>query len=49
MSIGLAGLLPDEAPTDLLRRADRSLYTAKRAGGNRIEISPGPSDDASNP
>ncbi len=41
VSIGLAGLLPEETPTDLLRRADRSLYQAKRDGGNRIEISPG--------
>jgi len=41
VSIGLAGLLPEETATDLLRRADRSLYQAKRDGGNRIEISPG--------
>jgi diguanylate cyclase (GGDEF)-like protein len=41
VSIGLAGLLAEETPADLLRRSDRSLYQAKHGGGNRIDISSG--------
>jgi diguanylate cyclase (GGDEF)-like protein/PAS domain S-box-containing protein len=42
VSIGLASMTPspDEEPTELIRKADESLYQAKQAGRNRTEISP---------
>jgi diguanylate cyclase (GGDEF)-like protein len=36
MSAGLAMLAPEEAPSNLLRRADKASYLAKRQGGRRI-------------
>jgi diguanylate cyclase (GGDEF)-like protein len=36
MSAGLAMLAPEEAPSNLLRRADKASYTAKRLGGRRV-------------
>ena len=34
-SIGIAQLAPDDTPASLIERADRCLYTAKRAGRDR--------------
>jgi diguanylate cyclase (GGDEF)-like protein len=45
VSIGLATLAGDEQPEHLLRRVDRALYGAKRAGRDRIQVAetrPGP-------
>jgi diguanylate cyclase (GGDEF)-like protein/PAS domain S-box-containing protein len=36
MSIGLTLLRRGEQPDDVIARADRAMYAAKRAGGNRI-------------
>jgi len=36
ISIGVAVLLPDENPEQLLWRADQALYQAKQSGRNRI-------------
>jgi diguanylate cyclase (GGDEF)-like protein len=37
-SFGVASLLPNETSNDLIRRADETLYSAKLAGRNRVEI-----------
>jgi diguanylate cyclase (GGDEF)-like protein/PAS domain S-box-containing protein len=38
VSAGAAEWLPDESAGDLLRRGDDALYTAKRAGGDRLAV-----------
>lgn len=38
ISIGLAERRPGEPLEDVLHRADRAMYEAKRAGGDRIEV-----------
>ena len=40
ISLGLAGLRPDENLTDLLRRADQAMYQAKHAGRNVVSYAP---------
>jgi diguanylate cyclase (GGDEF)-like protein len=40
VSIGVAQLRPDEPLEALLQRADLAMYQAKRAGGDRVELSP---------
>lgn len=39
-SIGVAIHAPPESPQDLIRRADRAMYEAKRAGGNNVRVDP---------
>jgi diguanylate cyclase (GGDEF)-like protein len=39
LSLGLAQALPAEGPDDLIRRADQTLYRAKKSGKNRLQIS----------
>jgi diguanylate cyclase (GGDEF)-like protein len=40
VSIGVAELLPGETLQEVLHRADRALYEAKRAGRNRVALAP---------
>jgi diguanylate cyclase (GGDEF)-like protein len=55
MSIGVAVSRPGDAPEDLLRRADRSLYQSKAAGKDTVRVDsgqshePGDSPDAAGP
>jgi diguanylate cyclase len=37
ISLGVTVIEPGDAPAELIRRADRSLYAAKAAGKNRVE------------
>ena len=38
LSIGVAVMAPGDSPTDLIRRADQSMYQAKAAGKNLISV-----------
>ncbi|WP_374602720.1 GGDEF domain-containing protein [Arenimonas sp.] len=40
VSIGVAQVRPDEVLEAVLQRADLAMYQAKRAGGDRVELSP---------
>jgi diguanylate cyclase len=35
-SAGVAQFVPDESGADAIRRADKAMYLAKRAGKNRV-------------
>lgn len=39
VSVGLVVVDGPESATQLLRRVDARMYAAKRAGGNRVEVS----------
>jgi diguanylate cyclase (GGDEF)-like protein len=43
VSVGVAMLAPDESGEELIQRADRALYRAKRGGRNRVERAFSPS------
>ncbi len=47
VSIGGAELASGESWTDWLIRADQALFAAKKAGRNRVELSPKPEDEGS--
>src|SRR5262249_54700781 len=38
LSVGVSGLLPGGGADAWLNRADRALYAAKAAGGDRVEV-----------
>ena len=38
LSIGVAGLKPEEKPGSLIKRADAALYQAKHTGRNKVEV-----------
>jgi two-component system cell cycle response regulator len=40
LSLGVAQLNPKEFTEDLIERADKTMYRAKKAGGNRVERAP---------
>jgi diguanylate cyclase (GGDEF)-like protein len=42
ISMGVAGLMPDEKPGSLIKRADTALYSAKHTGRNKVEVAPDP-------
>jgi len=44
LSIGVAVMGPGDGPTDLIRRADQSMYHAKAAGKNLISVDGAPPD-----
>jgi diguanylate cyclase (GGDEF)-like protein len=49
ISLGVAVIEPGDAPADLIRRADRSLYAAKAEGKNRVEADAALADDPRTP
>lgn len=40
LSVGVAGAIPGDTLETLMERADRAMYSAKRAGRNRVELAP---------
>lgn len=43
ISMGVAGLRPQEGPGSLIKRADAALYAAKHGGRNKVEVAADPS------
>ena len=39
VSVGVASIVPNESGEDLLNRADKAMYQAKKNGRNRVELS----------